>query len=183
MIWIFGDSFSANSSPDSWVSILSQQIKLLNYSANGSSEYRIWKNYQHRKERILPTDIVIFCHTSPSRIFLKNNVLTLSRLLGTHAFCDLIFNDVFSKKETTFIKILKTIWDEEFFCDTYNLYVNDLKKVPNSIHITFFELTTIESFYNIWTSNKGKVNHMDKQGNLLVAQELLNRINFQGTDQ
>lgn len=169
-IWIFGDSFSANTTSHSWTHLLETYGKVVVRSHNGSSEHRIWKTYQQNKRFIKPTDIVIFCHTSSSRVYLKNGATSLSRLLRSHPFCDLIFNDVFVKKETNFINILKTIWDDEYFEDTYNLLVDDLKRVPRSIHINFFD----DGIYNsIWQAHPGKVNHMDNTGNLLVLQQIV----------
>lgn len=176
MIWIFGDSFSANRSPESWTELLSVDYEVTNLASNGSSEYRIWKNYQKTKYKISDSDTVIFCHTSHSRIFLKDTESSLSRLLGSHHRCDLIINDVFSKNESKFVKLLRTIWDDDFFEDTYDLYLNDLLSTPNSIHFTFFESNKIESYYNIWVSNKGKINHMNTQGNMLVLESLKSKI-------
>lgn len=168
MIWIFGDSFSANDTANSWTTMLAAQYKVANFSSNGSSEYRIWKSYRQVRDRITKDDIVIFCHTSQSRIFLKDSVTLLSRMLGSHRQCDLIINDVFGKKESKFIKILRTIWDDEFFSDTYGLYVSDLMQVPNSIHFTFFDSSLVESYKDIWVANKGTINHMNLQGNKQV---------------
>jgi len=167
-IWIFGDSFAASESKDSWTTFAGQTV--VNKSKNGSSEYRIWKTYQDFKHDIHETDTVIFCHTSSSRIYLKNSESLSSRLLASHPVCDLIFSDVFAKKEIKFIKILKEIWDDDYFQDTYNLLVADLKTVPNSVHLNFFDA----GVYNtIWKDNPGKINHMDSTGNNLVKIELL----------
>lgn len=172
-IWIFGDSFSANATSLSWVNMLGTYGKVVIRSHNGSSEHRIWKSYQQNKRFIKSNDIVVFCHTSSSRIFLKTGVSSLTRQLLSHPFCDLIFGDVFAKKETKFINILKTIWDDEYFEDTYNLLIEDLKRVPRSIHISFFDKGI---YNNIWQSNPGKINHMDNIGNLLVFQELATQL-------
>lgn len=176
MIWIFGDSFAANRGLNSWTEILSQKYETKNYSSNGSSEYRIWKNYHSQKHNIQENDRVIFCHTSPYRIFLKNSQPLLSRLLTSHKSCDLIFNDVFSKNEKDFVNVLKKIWDDDFFKDTYDLYVADLKTVPNSIHITFFDTDIVESFYHIWMQHKGNINHMTEVGNLLISKQILEKM-------
>jgi len=169
-IWIFGDSFSANATTHSWTHLLGTYGKVVLRSHNGSSEHRIWKTYQQNKRFIKPNDMVIFCHTSSSRIYLKSGTSLLSRTLLSHPFCDLIFNDVFAKKEKKFISILKTIWDDEYFEDTYNLLVDDLKRVPNSVHINFFETGIYNS---IWQAHPGRINHMDNTGNLLVLQQLV----------
>jgi hypothetical protein len=172
-IWIFGDSFSANATTHSWAHLLETYGKVVIRSNNGSSEHRIWKTYQENKRFIKSEDIVIFCHTSASRVYLKTGVTSLTRRLLSHPFCDLIFGDVFAKKETKFINILKTIWDDEYFEDTYNLLVEDLKRVPRSVHISFFN----EGIYNtIWQAHPGKINHMDNAGNLLVLQQIVREL-------
>lgn len=171
--WIFGDSFAASTSANSWTHLLETYGNVTAFAQNGSSEHRIWKTYQQNKHRIGNTDTVVFCHTSTSRVYLKNNSSLLSRTLASHPVCDLIFNDVFAKKENKFISILKTIWDDEYFEDTYNLLVEDLRRVPNSVHISFFN----PGIYNsIWQSHPGKTNHMDATGNLLVLQQLLREL-------
>ena len=171
-LFIFGDSFSADNSSESWSSLLSGDFNVVNYSNNGSSEYRIWKEYQTHKSKIKETDTVLFCHTSPSRIYLKDSVVTSSRNLKSHPSCDLIFEDIYSKKEKEFIQILETVWDDDYFNDCYNLLINDLLTVPNSIHITFFDVPNVHSFNHIWQTNRGNINHLSSVGNYLIANEL-----------
>lgn len=168
-IWIFGDSFASNKTSESWTQLLSPYGSVVVKSANGSSEYRIWKTYQDNKNNVEPDDCVVFCHTSYSRVFLKNNETLLSRLLPSHPLCDLIFSDVLAKNENKFIKILRSIWDDDYFKDTYNLLLKDLKTVPRSIHINFFEPGVYNS---IWQTYPGKINHLSSLGNLLVVQQL-----------
>ena len=165
-VWIFGDSFAANKNKKAWTNLLGKRV--VNRATNGSSEYRIWKTYQRARADIRPDDIVIFCHTSYSRVYLKNTVTDLlSRFLPSHPACDLIMSDIQSKNETKFINILKSIWDDVYFYDNYNLFVDDLKRVPNSIHINFFE----DNIYRfVYLKNKGNINHMDENGNMVVAQ-------------
>lgn len=172
-IWIFGDSFSANATIHSWTHLLGAYGTVVSRSNNGSSEHRIWKTYQQNKRFIKSRDIVIFCHTSMSRVYLKSGADLLSRKLLSHPVCDLIFGDVFAKREKNFISILKNIWDDEYFEDTYNLLVKDLKCVPRSIHINFFD----DGIYNnIWQAHPGKINHMNNTGNLLVLQQLVQEL-------
>jgi hypothetical protein len=162
-IWIFGDSFASSNNKDSWTTLLGNTV--INKATNGSSEYRIWKTYYEHCRQIKSDDVVIFCHTSFSRVFLKNTSSILSRLLPSHPVCDLIFSDIIDKKENKFINILKSIWDEDYFKDTYNLMIKDLKQVPNSLHINFFE----DSIYkNIWIEYPGNINHLNKSGNMAV---------------
>jgi hypothetical protein len=168
MIHVFGDSFSIDNSNDSWIT----RLNATSYSTCGASEYRIWKTYQLNKHLIAPTDIILFCHTSPYRIFLKDNSTLLSRLLPSHPFCDIIINDIISKKESKFISVLNTIWDDEYFNDTHVLLVNDLKKTPNSFHFTFFESDIVHSFYETWVTNTGKINHLTINGNDIVYRDI-----------
>lgn len=174
MIWIFGDSFASSNQENSWVRSIGSTK---NFASNGSSEHRIFKNYLEQQPNIQQSDLILFVHTSPSRIFLKDNTPILSRTLHSHTKCDIIINDVYEKKEREYIKLLETIWDEEYFVDTFNLIVDRLVKVPNSYHITFFE-SIRDDIYNlnyIWTKHRGDINHMNKDGNRIIA-ELVNQL-------
>jgi hypothetical protein len=167
-IWIFGDSFAASKHEHSWTHLLNGNV--INRASNGSSEYRIWKAYQQAKSSIGPDDRVIFCHTSYSRVFLKNTVIDLmSRFLPSHTLCDLILADIQHKQEKKFIKILESIWDDAYFYDNYKLIEEDLKRVPNSIHLNFFENTVYRSVY---VNHKGTINHMNQEGNLVIGMYL-----------
>lgn len=175
MIWIFGDSFSASKNPESWVSLLDQPVN--NFASNGSSEYRIYKNYYAERCNIGTSDTVLFVHTSPSRIFLKDDKAMSSRQLESHPSCDIIINDVYEKKEKEYIRILESIWDDEYFNDVFDLMVDKLQAVPNSVHLTFFETSRsdIVQLNHLWTANPGDINHMDKIGNQLVA-DVINQL-------
>jgi hypothetical protein len=167
-IWIFGDSFAASKHEHSWTKLLNGHV--INRASNGSSEYRIWKSYQQAKADITPEDKVIFCHTSYSRVYLKDTVTDLlSRMLPSHILCDIILADIQHKQETKFIDILKIIWDDAYFYDQYKLLEEDLKRVPNSIHLNFFEDTGYRHTY-MW--HKGNINHMSQEGNLVIGMHL-----------
>jgi len=173
-IWIFGDSFSANTDSNSWTNLLDGNVTTEAF--NGSSEYRIWRTYQDNKHLINSTDRVIFCHTSSNRVFLQDDVGSISRHLDTHPVCDLLFNNVYSNNETQFINVLETIWDDRYFKDNYDLLVSDLKSVKNSTHITFFESDTIDSLHSIWKEHPGDINHMTPIGNYYVSKHITNRM-------
>ena len=174
MIWIFGDSFASSGQDLSWTSIIGDTQ---NFASNGSSEYRILKNYLLQKPNIKENDLVLFVHTSQSRIFLKDDRELSSRMLSSHVNCDIIFNDVFEKKEKQYIEILELIWDDEFFNDIFNLIVDKLLEVPNSHHLTFFESSRVElvNLNHIWLTHQGEINHMNSIGNQLVA-EIINQL-------
>jgi hypothetical protein len=164
-LYIFGDSFSVGNNM-SWVSMLTSNFDVINFSSNGSSEYRILKTYQQHRDTI-GTDRLLFCHTAPSRIYLKNNITSLSRLLPSHPWCDLILSDIYSKKEQKFIDTVESIWDEQFFNDIFKLIFN-ATQVSRSFHITFFDSTDCTSLYNIWKSHPGNINHLSQEGNILA---------------
>jgi len=172
-IWIFGDSFASSKHSYAWTSLLADRGTVINQASNGSSEYRIWKKYHANKQLITDNDIVIFCHTSPSRIFLKDNSSLLSRMLPSHPLCDLIVNDIFAKQENRFIKILKEIWDDEYFQDTFDMLVSNLKSVPNSIHLNFFEAGVCNT---AWKDFPGEINHLNITGNQLVFQHIVKQL-------
>lgn len=169
MIWIFGDSFSSSNHPKSWVNFLGP---VTNYSSNGSSQYRIYKNYLYHAPSINETDIVLFVHTSHSRIFLKDDRELSSRSLSSHPNCDIIIHDIFEKKEKHYTDILESIWDEDFFNDVFNLITDKLVSVSNSYHVTFFESSRSDliNLNHIWKNNSGDINHLNHQGNILVAE-------------
>jgi len=176
-IWIFGDSFASNHMPTAWPNLFPSEYDIKNYASNGSSEYRIWKNYKLHSNKISVDDIVIFVHTSPYRIFLQDSSSMSSRQLSSHTTCDLIFNDIFSKEEKPFLNILKTIWDDDYFLDIFELIVDDLLRVPNSMHFTFFDSQKIDNFYDIWQSNKGNINHMNENGNNIIFKKIQKHVN------
>lgn len=171
MIKIFGDSFAANK--DGW----GYKLTTANFSSNGASEYRIYRSFL---ENYNSSDVVIFCHTHWSRVFLKDSVTLLkSRQLNTHPQCDLIISDLMGKNEKDFFNILLEIWDEDYLQTTYWLMVEKMFKVPNSLHITFFEDIKHERIYNfncVWHSNKGNINHMNQYGNNYIYNILSNLI-------
>lgn len=169
-IWIFGDSFSTSTDSYSWTTLLGNTIIK---SSNGSSEYRIWKTYQENKHKIKDTDKVIFCHTSPSRVFLKDDAELSSRTLKSHPKCDLLINDA----DENYLNLLSGIWNTSYTDDIFSLLVADLKNVPNSTHFTFFESTTIESLKDIWSNFEGDINHMSVLGNKM-AYDAINKLLF-----
>jgi len=173
-IWVFGDSFSASADKQSWARLLNNSVIKAN---NGSSEYRIWRTYQENKHKIKKSDKVIFCHTHYSRVYLRDDKQSASRSINTHPHCDLLINDSISKNQ--YLNELETIWDSKYLEDSFNLLVNDLKSVPNSIHITFFDSENITSYKDIWDNFKGNINHLNTLGNKMVldsVNKLLNPI-------
>jgi hypothetical protein len=180
VLYIFGDSFSSkNEDSACWINLLENHYSVINFSNRGVSEYRIWKIYNEHRTAIADDSKILFCHTSPFRVYLKDSFATLSRNLETHPVCDIILEDIYSKKEKNLIDAVETIWDEEYFVDTYKLVFKDLIAIKNSYHLTFFETKeSILNLNNVWINNKGKINHLNTQGNKIVFDSVLNLISF-----
>jgi hypothetical protein len=177
-LYIFGDSFSSDHEDSKcWINILTREFEIVNYSQRGISEYRIWKNYQKNKNNISNRSKILFCHTNPYRIYLKDVCAIMSRNLESHPYCDIILEDIYSKKEKKLIEAVESIWDEEYFEDHYNLVFDDLLRVPNSFHISFFAAD--QKFLNlnsIWKTHSGSINHLSAEGNKLVSDKIFNLI-------
>jgi hypothetical protein len=164
-LYIFGDSFSV-SNQGSWAVSLENDYEVVNFSSNGSSEYRIFKTFQQFEQETHGHKI-LFCHTAPSRVYLKDHVKCSSRELTTHPLCDLIFADLYAKKEKKFIKTLEEIWDQDFFDDVYKMILEKVK-VKHSYHITFFDLDHCHNLHQVWKNNPGNVNHLSDTGNVIA---------------
>jgi hypothetical protein len=174
MIYIFGDSFASDNT--GWPGNFANANT--NHATRGSSEYRIWKNYINHRDNITHRDTLIFCHTSWSRVYLKDeNRDLISRSLASHPYCDILLGDITAKREKKFIKIIEEIWDEEFQCYVYDKVISDCFSVPNSFHITFFSETAeryplVHNMTKYRCNYPGKINHMCETGNMLVTEYL-----------
>jgi hypothetical protein len=177
-ILLIGDSFSAATTKQSWVSLLNHNIT--NISSCGSSEYRVIKKLLNSKIEMF--DHIIIVHTSPYRIYTEFN--PLHQHSNTHKNCDLLYQDA---KDKTGIKFADNVcwWFENIFdlqqADlVHQLLINHsfniIKSIP-STHITFFENVKESKVHNlshIYHNHPGDINHMDVNGNQLVANYVCN---------
>lgn len=178
---IIGDSFSADSSLDSWTNML-QNFSVTNLSSNGSSQYRIYK-------KLVSTDLqnfthVIIVHTSPYRIYIEHNPLHQSSL--THRDCDLIYQDIKNLDKTNFAKnvawYFENVFDLEQANVMHHLLVEKIKQFTahlKSLHISFFEnslLLPVTNLNHLWKLHPGKINHLNKIGNKKVAEFINNTL-------
>lgn len=170
---IVGDSFSCSSSPDSWIDLL-QDWNITNMSSNGSSQYRIYKKISSIQIQNFDANIIV--HTSPNRIFVKNNPLYKSH--KTHSDCDLLYTDLEDKKGIPYADSVlwwfENVFDLDQAQDLCNLMIEDcIKKTSSakSIHLTFFDLNhpKLLNLYHIWKKYPGTINHLNKDGNQVVA--------------
>ena len=171
---LIGDSFAASTHKDSWTKNL--KIATDNLSTNGSSEYRIWK-------KICGVDFTqynfaIIVHTSPNRIYIRDN--HLYPYGHSHSQSDLIYTDIKDKRGNPFAD--GAIWwfehgfDIKHAEDMHHLLVADcVKKVTiPCLHLTFFDLDldNVINFHKIWKRQSGNINHMNVNGNKIVAKKV-----------
>ena len=78
-------------------------------------------------------------------------------------------------------KYLEKYMDPSYQMDMYRLIVNELKTIPNSLHITFHDAqdTSIieNNYHSIWLENPGTINHMNDKGNFEVSKHIKELIN------
>ena len=171
---VIGDSFAASDHKDSWAKNL--RLTTDNLSTNGSSEYRIWKKIC--KTDFTTYDFAIVVHTSPNRIYtIDNHIYPADH---SHAHSDLIYNDVVNKRGNPYadnaIWWFENVFDIEHAEDMYRLLVADCItkiKIP-CVHLTFFDLDIdrVINLHKIWQSHQGPINHMNANGNMMVAKKV-----------
>lgn len=171
---IFGDSFAASNHKDSWAKNLDPTTD--NFSTNGSSQYRIWKKITSTDHT--DYDVAVVVHTSPNRIYTTDN--HIYPVNHSHANSDLIYNDVLNKRGNPYadnaIWWFENIFDIEHAEDMHRLLVADcIKKVTiPCVHLTFFDLNIdhVINLHKVWQSHQGLVNHMNANGNTIVAKKV-----------
>ena len=170
-VLICGDSFAAD--PKGWTSRL--DAKVTNRSQRGIGEYKIYQQSTNHEQY----DRIIVCHTSPWRIH------TLLHPVHKHSderpnndfmLADLSYHKSTSKEiDAIYSHITKyTDWDYQKF--VYNMIVDKLLSIPNSIHITFHEPADTEriphKYYDAWQKYPGNINHLNILGNEVVAKRI-----------
>jgi hypothetical protein len=169
-IFLFGDSFSAN--VKGWPSMLGQTI--INSSQNGIGEYKIYKMVMQKKALNK-----IICHTSPWRI--HTPVHPIHNKNSERPNNDFLLSDInYHSRHNDEMKIVKQYWkryyDQQFQIDIYNLILDKLLSLKNTIHITFHDPDDTEriqnNFNHIWKNYPGNLNHLSIEGNQIVAEQI-----------
>lgn len=180
-VFIVGDSFAAHD-PRGWTCQLGQEFAITNLASNGSSQYRLLKTVIDTD--LDPFDSVVVVHTSPNRIYIEQNPYYKNS--GTHANCDLIYEDIRSRLPDKFATHV-TWWFENVFDlkqahDMHELLCERIIQLVShkpAIHMSFFEIghiPGIEILHGTWQQNTGKTNHMNETGNRLVAEFVKNQL-------
>ena len=170
-IFVFGDSFAAT--PNGWASMLDGEVS--NFAENGIGEYKIYKALK----TYLNFDKAIICHTSPWRVHARTHPVHKND--PTRFNNDFMLNDVeYHSKINKDMKIvheyLKKYYDPEYQEDTYKVFVNELMRISNTIHITFHEPDDTKqithNFNEIYKKHPGQINHMSHEGNKIIAEKV-----------
>jgi hypothetical protein len=183
-ILIAGDSFAAVW-PDSqmgWPTLLANKYDVVNLAQAGIGEYKILK--QIESQEINNFDLVIVSHTSPSRLHTNNHPVHKE---GFHKNCDLILNDLINRSAfrnpslKAAQEYFKYHYDDEYQIDIYNLIrkqINELITVPyiSMSHVNIVNNLAIEAnhldFSNLWSKERGSMNHYTVEGNFKIFETL-----------
>ena len=133
-IFVFGDSFAAN--PNGWTKMLEGEIS--NFAENGIGEYKIYKSVQ----TYLNFDKAIICHSSPWRVHTRKHPVHKNnpkRFNNDFMLNDVEYHSKINKDMQVVYEYLKNYYDPEYQEDTYRLLVSELKRMPNTIHLTFHD--------------------------------------------
>ena len=181
-ILIVGDSFAAkhNGSFKGWADLLEEHFSVTNLAQCGVSEYKILKQLQDIN--LKKYNLIIISHTSPYRVHTRKYPVQLSSKL--YKDCDLIQADIFyhsSKLINFFNSGLQTAkkwflhhYDPEFQETIFDLFKKEiLSKLHNYNVIDTADLDLPKLF----TTNRGNVQHLDKQGNLIFFYRIKDYIN------
>ena len=170
-VFVFGDSFAAD--PNGWARMLKGEVG--NFAQNGIGEYKIYKLLQ----TFLNFDKAVVCHTSPWRVHARIHPVHKSN--PTRNNNDFLLNDVeYHSKINKDMKVvneyLKNYYDPEYQEDIYNLLVNKLMKLSNTIHITLHDPADTKqithNFNHIFKQHPGDINHMSEDGNKIIAEKI-----------
>jgi hypothetical protein len=183
---IVGDSFAADWSPvcakaNGWVNLLAQHHDVINAAQAGSSEYRIMRQI---RECYLPGqfDAVVVTHTSPYRLFTKNNPVKQRDALHTH--CDLIYSDteyhagllknLFNHSLHSALGFFQHHFDLDHAEDIYGLIRKEIAQILADTKTVNIETPLVPTEF--WCSQShvvisedmfrvGDINHMDEKSN------------------
>lgn len=177
-LWIIGDSFSTNMSPESWISHLPDEYVILNQSMNGVSQYRLYHIFLDVREQFQSGDTILFCHTNPNRIYLPDRTNYPTRTKSSHSNCDLVLGDV--NRHGIFWRLIsymfiKYFYDEEYYNTIYDLIIEDMNKIKDCkiVNISgFVGRGPIVSIKDIFDEHRGDINHLTPEGNKLVAERI-----------
>ena len=172
-ISIVGDSFSSDYGDHSWITMLSKNYAIQNFSQRGISQYRLHDLVCKNLQCLQNSDFVIIFHTNPDRIYVPDHVKFFTRELSSHPFCDMVSSTVLQDPD---FKQQAQIYYKYFFDQhqqnvLYNLLLENIKQITNNlktIHCSGFETGLVKSFAEVFVQYRGNVNHLNETGNRLM---------------
>ena len=187
---ICGDSFASDwtvkyNDYEGWVNLLAKQHTVTNLAMAGSSIVRtLW---QLESVNIHKYNAIIIFHTSPNRIYVKEHPVHKNDPL--HGRSDLIHTDIKHHAKTNsnlqcIVDYIEYYYDLDYAVFVYNLIEEKIDQMladyqGKIIHITNISRKGLYKFNEPMTSisdivNKhpGLINHLDKQGNTILFNQV-----------
>ena len=185
---IAGDSFASDwlSGEPGWPNLLANKYDVTNVAQAGCSEYKIYK--QLCSVDLSKFDHIIVSHTSPYRIYTKEN--PVHRNNPIHKDSCFIYSDVREHELYCITEFFEKYFDMEHAEHVHNLLLKDIENLcpKHAIHITSFEWKRLYkcinwvNFNKVFVSHKGKVNHYSDKGNSIVYNRLLKELKNEQTN-
>lgn len=188
---ICGDSFAADWTVKyngiGWPNLLSKNYQVTNLAQAGCSEYKIYQ--QLISVDLTKFDQIIVSHTSPYRIPIKQHPVHSKDKL--HKNSDLIYTDIKEHSKTN-NKLLPIV---EFFENYFDMdsaqFIHSLicEKIDNltanvpTLHLTNLNWDNLYLFQNmlnfeyLFKTNRGVMNHYDIDGNQIIYNSIVERLN------
>lgn len=170
-ILICGDSFSSDT--NGWPKYLHDNVT--NRSERGVGEFKIFQQtYDHKT-----FDKLIVCHTSPWRIHTTSHPLhkdNAQRPNNDFMIADLEHHSKHNDEIKHIYSYIKKYTDWDYVKFVYDMIVEKLLSLPNSIHITFHSPEDTKkitnNYHDVWQKYKGNINHLNQIGNEIVAKRI-----------
>jgi|TARA_R110000803_G_C11863449_1_gene307484 hypothetical protein len=193
-ILICGDSFAADYtvkySGKGWVNYIAEKNHVVNIAQAGCGEYKIYKQLYSQIKNLKNYDRLIISHTSPYRIHVENHPFYAEDLL--HKNCDFIYNDVADKKEqcaelACVAEYFENFYNLEYAKFTHSLICEKIETIVDTAGIQCLHIANTEwndlynfknmlNFYNHFLNYRGIVNHYSDEGNRIIFQDVLERL-------
>ena len=166
---IVGDSFSADT--DGWPSQLG--VSVTNRSQRGVSQYKILKQLQDHADH----DCVLIAHTSPWRVHTPHHPVHADSDTRTHndfILADVEYHAQHNQEMQLVNQYLSKYYDAEYQQWVWHSAVDQMMQIDSAVHCTFHDPEDTEriphNYHHVWQQHPGDVNHLNTQGNALIAQ-------------
>jgi len=159
-VLLAGDSFIAkwHGEYPGWSDYLEQDYNIHNVAQCGVGQYKILKQLQ--KVNLTQYDAVIIGHTSPYRIHTAYHPLHKENSL--HSDCDFIYEDIKGRIPDV-EKFFKEYFDLEYAEFIHSLIVKEIDAMLHDCRVIDCAKLGLRQLFE---TNRGTVQHLDKQGNI-----------------